>query len=240
MFTKTVFAQVYDAGKSKEWVSQSKDSEGSEYKIDLVENLKAYDFAKIWQDNKYPILGIIGENYQRLSIRYISIIQDNENQNVYFVYGKSKVKNNICEFQGKIELIQNYSQKENISANYKSEGYIVANCTFYEKSAQSHSGYFKGVLKTYYAINKNDIIQYPDDGDEPDTNCNNGFVGVWTDYKTKKSKPAHWGADFIPLSTDLNVTSAVGDFIPNVKYQNNGWQSTNNNWKIDSPQNWWK
>lgn len=109
MFTKTVFAQVYDAGKSKEWVSQSKDSEGSEYKIDLVENLKAYDFAKIWQDNKYPILGIIGENYQRLSIRYISIIQDNENQNVYFVYGKSKVKNNICEFQGKIELIQNYS-----------------------------------------------------------------------------------------------------------------------------------
>lgn len=229
LFSKVTLAQVYDVGKSKEWSKLNTET----YKAAAIVALNNFDFSKIWQNQKYPVLGIIGENYQRLGIKYISIIQDKKNPLVYLVSGKSIVKNNICEFQGKIEIIQNYIPKENSGSSYKTEGYIVANCTFNENSSQKHSGYFKGVLLTYYGVKKDNTLVYPDDGDEPDSNCNNGFVGIWTDYKTKKSKLSHWGSDFVPLSNDLNVSQAVGDFIPNKKYQNNGWNT-------EFPKNWWK
>lgn len=228
LFGKVTFAQVYDAGKSKEWSSIS----NSEYKSETANSLKILDFSRIWQDPNYSILGAIGENYQKLGIKYISIIKNPENPNVYLVFGKSIVKNNVCDFQGKIEIIQNYVLKEP-SSRYKSKGYIIANCIFYEDSAQNNVGYFKGVLRTDYGVNKDNSMEYPDDGDEPDSNYNNGFVGTWTDYKTKKSKLAHWGSDFVPLSNDLNVSQAVGDFIPNKKYLNNGWN-------VEFRKDWWK
>ena len=228
LFTKVTFAQVYDAGKSKEWSNV----DNSEYKSEGISTLKNLDFSKIWQDPNYNVLGIIGENYQKLGVKYISIIKDPENPNTYLVYGKSIVKNNICEFQGKIEIIQNYIPKE-INPRYKTSGFIIANCIFYENSLQNNSGYFKGVLRTDYGVNKDNSMEYPDDGDEPDSNYNNGFVGTWTDYKTKKSKLSHWGSDFVPMSNDLNVAQAIGDFIANKKYQNNGWNT-------DFRKDWWK
>lgn len=229
LFTKATFAQVYNVGKSKEW-SNLNDPECKSEPIAALEN---FDFSKIWQDQNYPILGIIGDNYRKLGIKYISIVSDKKHPNIYLVHGKSIVKNNICDFQGKIEIIKNYIQTKNINPKYKTLGYIVANCILYEKSSQNNSGYFKGVLRTYYGITKNNSLKYPDDGDEPDSNCNNGFVGAWTDYKTKKNKLSHWGSDFVPMSNDLNVSQAVGDFIPNKKYQNNGWNT-------DFPKDWWK
>lgn len=229
LFTKATFAQVYNVGKSKEWSNLN----DPEFKSEPIAALKNFDFSKIWQDENYPILGIIGDNYQKLGIKYISILPDAKHPNIYLVHGKSIVKNNICDFQGKIEIIKNYTQTKNINPKYKSQGYVVANCILYEESSQNNSGYFKGVLLTYYGITKNNSLKYPDDGDEPDSNCNNGFVGVWTDYKTKKNKLSHWGSDFVPMSNDLNVSQAIGDFIPNKKYQNNGWNT-------DFPKNWWK
>lgn len=50
------------------------------------------------------ILGFIGEDYQRFFIHFVSIIQNPTNHYEYLVYGKTKVKEAICSFQGKISV----------------------------------------------------------------------------------------------------------------------------------------
>lgn len=237
----TLLAQIYNSGQSKTWAAMPPETINEYgYQSAPLKTIQNYDFSTVWQADDHFIIGFIGANFQRLDIRYSSIIKDHANPTLYYVYGKSKVKTNICDFQGTIKLIQHYKQTKNMHEGYKSEGYIIANIDFYEKNDQQHSGQFKGVLETFYAIDSNGKLVYPDDGDQPSSNYNNGFVGTWTDYQTKKSKPAHWGADFVPLSSDLNVATAIGDFIPNEKYQKNGWQHQANGWVFPTPENWWK
>ena len=233
----TISAQTYDFGQSKAWAEMSDENY---VQLKDISGIQQFDFSEIWNDENYLTIGFIGNDFQRLDIKYISIKKDSENPELYHIKGKSKVKNNICDFQGTIKLVKHYQQTENTDYAYKNEGYILANYDFFEDKNQKHSGHFKGVLKTFYAINQNGKLIYPDDGDEPDSNYNNGFVGIWTDYKTKKSKPANWGSDFVPLSGDLNVATAVGDFIPNEKYHKNGWKYHAKGWKFPTPENWWK
>ena len=52
------------------------------------------------------ILGFIGDDYQRLFIHFISVIQNPTNPYEYLVYGKTMVKENICPFQGTITVRQ--------------------------------------------------------------------------------------------------------------------------------------
>lgn len=218
-------------------------SEGSkiyQYRSAAIKEIDRFDFSTLWLNENYLIIGIIGNDYQRLDIKYLSITKDAKKPNVYHVKGKSKIKNNICEFQGKITIFKNYRPTKDEDADYLKEGCVIANSEFFEKAGQANAGVFKGVLRTYYAIDKKNNLVYPDDGNEPDTNLNNGFVGTWTGYHSKISKLAHWGADFVPLSTDLNVAQAIGDFIPKEKYQKNGWNYTSKGWKSPTPEKWWK
>lgn len=233
-------AQIHHAGQSSTWAETIGNSQDNAYHTDAVTHTDNWDFSTIWTDETHHVIGFIGEQFQRLDIKYLSITKDYTRPQVYYVYGKSKVKNNICAFQGTIHIVKHYKQTKNIHSGYRQEGYIIANCDWYEKQDEIHSGYFKGVLQTFYAISQDGKLVYPDDGEEPASNYNNGFVGTWTDYTTGKSKPAHWGADFVPLSGDLNVAVAIGDFIPNQKYHKNGWTATQNGWVFPTPLNWWQ
>lgn len=85
---------------------------------DFTEKIKKYDLSKLWTLNRFQIendtvsierkapLGFIGENYQRFQIHFISAIKNPNNQLEYFIYGKTKVKENICNFQGIITIIE--------------------------------------------------------------------------------------------------------------------------------------
>jgi hypothetical protein len=83
--------------------------------LDFYKEIKNYDLSvlinpdSIFADLEQMIkrteaLGFIGENYQRLHIHFISIIQNPNNNYEYFVYGKTKVNKNICEFQGILKV----------------------------------------------------------------------------------------------------------------------------------------
>jgi len=63
------------------------------------------DFSPLWM--KTPnrlVFGFIGDNFQRLRMKIISATKDSEHPDQYIVYGKSKVKNNICQFSGAITI----------------------------------------------------------------------------------------------------------------------------------------
>ena len=171
---------------------------------------------------KDEILGFIGDNYQRFQIHFISIIQNPTNPYEYFAYGKTKVKNNICEFQGIIKIIKSSLYKECDIPFYK-QGYAECEVILYEDKKQAFTGFFKGNLTSNFIIDDKGVFRYDALSSYADGFCNNQFIGTWTNYKTKSSKKCHWGDYRIPDCGDLDC--GAGLFMVWDEYKKNGWQS---------------
>lgn len=206
-------------------------------KLQLSKN----DFSTLftYTDNTY-VYGFIGDNYQRIRIKFISITKDPLMHNVYKVYGKSMVKNNVDEFNGAI-IISNISKQNSISygvddelknKGLKGEFIISGTYTLSENSNQNHSGVFKGTFRTGYYLDKANKFHYDDINMYSDGYRNNLFIGKWTDYKTHLSKTCNWGDYRIPNSG--NFDGGAGDFSPNTRDTSLGWQNVNDHSK------WWQ
>ena len=219
-----------------------------------AEKLSSYDLSNLWMSSSEDILGFIGDNYQRLQLHYISIKKDTVNPNVYHVKGKSKVKNNICYFEGIITVIKVEEFKIELENNEPNPFYnpdttrlgeLTATYSFAENQNQEHSGIFEGLINTnfyidiFYKIHLDDL-----DMGGMDSYCNNQFKGIWTSYDKKYKKKCNWGDVRIPDCGDLDV--GTGEFVPNEKYRKNGWEDycwyctykqIEKNKKLS---NWWK
>ena len=81
---------------------------------DFLTEITKYDISDILTLTKFKVendttiverqepIGFIGENYQRFYIHFISAIQNPTDKLNYFIYGKTRVKENICSFQGQM------------------------------------------------------------------------------------------------------------------------------------------
>ncbi len=214
--------------------------DGDGEKVELCEFNKT-NFSKVWMEKQDAVIGYIGDNYQRIFIRLISIIKDHSSSNEYFVYGKSKVKNNVCDFQGKliIKEVREFNKTEReilykealkhgdieaASSLGKARGFILAEYLFFEDPEQKGSGLFKGVERSYFYIDEKDELFFDDiDLGSSDKYCNNQFVGVWQSYNSGLQKTCNWGAYRITDSGDLDV--GAGEFSPNTKYLEKGWSN---------------
>ena len=157
---------------------------------------------------------------RRFFIHFISVIQSSANTLEYYVYGKTKLKSNICSFQGLIKIVESkiYLVREN---SYHKQGVIKGEYCFYEDPNKKGSGILKGVFKTNFYIDTNSKIKYNSLGFISDDFNNNQFEGNWTSYKSKESKKCNWGDYRIPDSKELD--SGAAEFIPIDKYVKNGW-----------------
>lgn len=203
-----------------------------------------YDFSTLWTttcaimfDNIDTInipepLGFIDEDFQRFRIHFISVIQNKEKPCEYFVYGKTKVKNNICDFQGIITITyaETFTEPDVESVT---QGFAKGNYQFFENNHQSHAGRFYGTFLSSFMLDDNDVLQYNAIGLDYDGYGNNSFTGVWQDYSTGKIKTCNWGDFRIPESGDLD--NGAAEFSVNEKYIKNGWQDFS--WKREA---WWK
>lgn len=192
----------------------------------FVDKLASYDLSILWlQSETDDIVAFIGEDYQRLQIHYISISKDKKQKNVYVVKGKSKVKENISDFEGTITVSNVDGDESRISngdfGDNIREGNIIANYSFKENPKQKFSGTFAGTLTTAFYLDNTYKIHY-DDLMMGDNYSNNEFKGTWTSYDKKITKICNWGDNRIPDSGDLDV--GVGEFVPNEKYIKNGWE----------------
>ncbi|MDR1761414.1 MAG: hypothetical protein LBR55_03085 [Bacteroidales bacterium] len=206
---------------------------------DFFVQMKNYDLSVVLTtdtiievDEKFPrseILGFIGDDYQRLHIHFISIIQNQSNPYEYFAYGKTKVKNNVCEFQGIIKIKE---AKMYVKGDYSEkylQGYTICEVVLYEDQKQSSTGFIGGQLKSNFCIDTEGNFQYDAIMSVADGFCNNQFVGTWTSYKTGKSKTCNWGDGRIPKSENLD--SGAGEFIVSEKYVKNGWENYKLAWQ---------
>jgi hypothetical protein len=167
-------------------------------------------------------LGYLGDNYQRLRIHFTSVMQHPEKPLEYLVYGKTKVKNNVCDFQGTITVKEARLYKEREDPAFQ-QGYIQCEVVLYENNAQPNTGIFRGELMCHFLLDKNGNISYDALMFSADGFFNNSFSGTWTSYKTKTVKKCSWGDYRIPDTDGMDV--GAGEFVVNEKYVKNGWES---------------
>lgn len=196
-------------------------ADNSVIKKDVRTEVIAFDIAPLlMENNNASVFGFIGADYQRIRVKLISIIKNKDIPDQYMVFGKSMVKDNVCEFQGTLKLTSAYYINDPEFKDTK-QGFILGDYLFYENPAQKHVGQFKGVFRTGFYIDPKGQIAIDDRMGGADGYANNEFVGTWTAYSGKPVKPCNWGQGRIPMSGDLD--SGAGEFYPNDKYVTAGW-----------------
>jgi len=212
--------------------------------VDFYAEVRKYDLSFLWtqgidiftgdevedwaEDDSFPFirpepLGYIGDNYQRFYIHFLSVIQNKENPYEYYVYGKTKVKNNICDFQGTIRITDAQWLKDEYLKEYK-EISLKGDYTFYEDGKQKHTGKLNGKFCSDFVIDPQGVLHYNALNLVADGYRNNQFEGKWTDYKTGASKKCNWGDYRIPDSRK-NFDYGVGEFSPDEHYYPYGWEN---------------
>lgn len=206
---------------------------------ELLSTLSKFDYAPLWTMKwNEQIIGFIGNNYQRLYMKYISIIKITDT--TYSITGKSKVKSNVCPFRGEIRLLhiriieekrrqsqynaaREHDDDDAMERSSKKRYMLLAHYYFAEDSTSKGAGVFEGVLRTNFYIDKGTVHYNDFDLSYSDNFSNNQCVGTWTSYITGVSKKCNWGEFRIPYSGDLDI--GAGEFSPNRKYWENGWDN---------------
>lgn len=213
-----------------------------------IDNYLKFDFSNIWTEKNDDdiVYGIIGEEHQRIQIKFLTIEKNINNPKEYFVYGKSMVKSNICDFVGKITIskIQNFKGDNfGVDEEYKGKGIknqalLTATYEFFENKNTKHSGYFSGTLQTLFYIDKNDKVKYNDINSFADGYFNNAFVGKWKMYNSKLEKICNWGDYRVPNSNcDFDI--GAGEFSVSEKYNPTDWLDLIIEPKLGEKK-WWK
>lgn len=190
-----------------------------------------------WIERPEP-LGYIDTNYTRFYIHYSAATKNNVNPNEYEVIGRTRVKDNICDFKGAITVRKSRLYPSAEDEGIK-EGYAICDVIIYEDSSQTGSGFIRGNMTTYFYLNKNGQPKYNSLMFIADGFSNNECVGTWTSYKTGKAKKCNWGDFRIPDSGDLDI--GAGEFSPADKYLANGWQSYRDSFgkQFKPTDKWW-
>ena len=187
------------------------------------------DMLQVLNGKKDNFLGFIGVNRKRLRITFTSIKKSEENKDVYEAEGFSTVMNkNKRTFKGTFKLLSHYRltapafDGDEPVKKGEAEGFSTFSYTLKEDENLTATGIFKGEMLVlwYKGINKKPV--YTELFIQSDGSRNYQFFGTWTSYKTKKTSVASWGEDRIPCSGDFDLGD--GDFGPNPKYWQYGWE----------------
>ena len=187
------------------------------------------DMLAVLNYKKTDFYGFIGVNRKRLRITFTSIKKSKENKDVYEVEGFSTVMNkNKRTFKGTFTLLSHYRltepafDEDEPLKKGEAEGFSTFSYTLKEDENLTATGIFKGEMLVlwYKGINKKPV--YTELFIQSDGSRNYQFFGTWTSYTTKKTSVASWGEYRIPCSGDFDLGD--GDFGPNPKYWQYGWE----------------
>jgi hypothetical protein len=229
-FTLTAF------GQQKSKIATKAKAKSQQDTINFYSQIKDFNLAIIFSPDSFSAtdpwahrirvkrdepLGCIDTNYTRFYIHIISATKNKDNPYEYEIIGRTKVKNNICDFKGTITFkkAEVYTSEE--FPKFK-VGFAVGEILFYEDTNQVGSGVIKGKMMTYFYIDKKGQPKYNSLEWGADAFFNNEVVCNWTSYKTKRTKKCSWGDYRIPESGDLDMGAAM--FSPSDKYLKNGWE----------------
>lgn len=207
--------------------SQDLSNIASNPSINIINQFSEVDLSSLFKNNYGSYDGVIGAKHQRIRIYFDSIIKSDDDEFTYIVFGRTKVKENVCDFKGVIVFY--YANKD---ASFKKEneineidGTLKANYIFRENPNQKHTGLFKGKLISYWTIKDGNVIL----GTGEYTSIDYGFAfeGSWQGYKSENITKCCWSNYRIPCTPDDFNVSDGPDVIPNIKYKDAGWGHLN-------------
>ena len=208
------------------------------------------NYSTVLLSYQEAVYGFVGDNYQRLYIHYDSIFPKDSSYLHYMVWGKTKIKDKISVFSGKLQIKQILKIiKENITdnniqdvenqerhSNVKYE--IVSEIKLLEDPNLKEAGMINGKIISSFYLKNNTPLFYDLDLEYNDTFCNNQFTGEWISYSGSVREKCCWGTFRIPDSGDLDVGAA--EFHPNPKYKDYGWEDLIKAYETDSNDDWIK
>lgn len=195
--------------------------------VNTANVLAKYDAGTVWTLTKNEsILGFIGDNYQRIRVKFLNAAKTNAT--TYTVTGKTMVKENVCSFSGtmvidKVTTVNREFENERGQIEKKQVYVLSGHYTFNEDKNCSHAGVFRGMFQSSFYIDGNNSVHYDDVESYADGFKNNQFQGSWTAYNSKAGKTCNWGDYRIPKAGNLDM--GAGEFSPDEKYLKNGWQT---------------
>lgn len=210
------------------------------------------DLSVLWTSTDNSLVyGFIGDNYQRIRIKFTPATKDIKDPYTYNITGRSMVKNNICDFKGTLKVTNIRKIKTmsyGVDGEYKDKGikaqYIVlGDHLLSENRSQKFSGQFKGAFRADLYLTTDGKIHYDNIDLNADGYSNDQFVGSWISYDKKVVKTCNWGDYRIPNSGDLDIGAA--EFSPADKYLPFGWQTLRDSYskpqaKKEEHRDWWK
>ena len=164
--------------------------------------------------------GMIGDDIQNMRIVFTAIRRINERE--YEVIGKSKVKDNICDFKGTMEAknVETYDIIDEDDDLSTIDGQIRGHYIFSEDKTQSGAGIFEGWFKVYWAYYYDGIgladLWYTSSDDLIH------FDGTWKSNRTEKIKNVCWGDYNACFPADFDISDGP-DLIVSEKYRSSGW-----------------
>ena len=167
-------------------------------------------------------LGYFGDNYQRIRVKFISVIKSESDPLEYLVYGKTMLKDNISEFQGTIKIQKCYLYSESDIPEYK-QGQVVASYQFFEDERKVKTGAFSGTITSGFMIDPEGQLRYDNLMWGADGYRNNQYEGQWKSYTSGKIYICNWGNDRIPNSNELDY--GAGEFGVGEEYWDRGWKT---------------
>ncbi|MCK4920558.1 MAG: hypothetical protein KAS71_05895 [Bacteroidales bacterium] len=220
----------------------TQDSISSDTANNYIINYLSYtDVGFLWsgQLSQDERLGFIGEDFERIQIHFNSIIHNYDNPYEYLVYGKSMVKNSVCEFQGSIIIYEVGFESGSTDSSIRL-GFINGDFLFYENKSCLHSGIFQGEFRTNFYLDKTETLYYDDIDSEEYTFINNSFTGKWFHYDSDLEQVCNWGDKRIPESSGLDI--GLEKFKPSFQYFKSGWEDYNKEKEQDTVESvpWWK
>jgi hypothetical protein len=222
-------------------------SDAGVVRSNIMAKFGKHDLAGLFTNTGRQTFGFIGEEYQRFSIVFLSVIRNPESEFQYMVYGRNRVKDNVCEFQGTFNVTEIYLFNDEDSPEIE-KGIIMGNYLLYENPNQKHVGIFRGSFMSRWYKDSVGNIRYDDLASVADGFSNNQFVGSWTAYSGRATRPCHWGDHRIPLSGPLDTGTA--EFFPAEEFHAFGWRNYVDAWgggssiqqeaRKKEEEHWWK
>jgi hypothetical protein len=205
-----------------------------------AEAKESFDLTKLrLTENSFT--AILGDDAQRMEIVFLTMKKKSKNE--YEVTGKSKVKTNICDFKGTMQVQKEENFYGEADGPDEVDGQVTGTYLFSEDKNQKGTGVFKGEFKIAWA-NRENGIGFASLVKEDAVS----FIGSWTSYATGKSKKANWcdegwcGPGYANDGQELMVDE---------KYRSKGWGDYIDIWyeatrerglkeRREIKENWWK
>jgi len=177
------------------------------------------DLKTILNKQETEFLGGFGDDFYKIGIVFTSITK--KNNSLYEVTGKSKLKGNICDFKGTMEVESSKESVTDYGWLIGIDGHITGKYLFEEDRNQPETGRFEGTFSIVWHRGEMGLpIIFTHISDRTDFDVAATFDGVWKSYRSVLTEKTIWSNNqySFPFGGGSQLEPTILE-----KYRSKGW-----------------